>query len=140
MSESAIDLPKIDPTALKPKQEEMTLAEIEAKLPRPVGYHLLIAMPEVEDTFGESGIIKSAKTMHYDSILSMVGLVLDMGEQAYTDPDRFPTGPWCEIGNYVVFRSNSGTRFKVGGREYRLLNDDSIEATVEDPSGVERVN
>jgi co-chaperonin GroES (HSP10) len=68
----------------------------------------------------------------------MIGLVLDMGSQAYTDPDRYPDGPWCEIGDYVLFRTNTGTRFRFNGVEYRLMNDDSIEAVVADPQGITR--
>jgi co-chaperonin GroES (HSP10) len=68
----------------------------------------------------------------------MVGLVVDMGTQAYTDPSRFPNGPWCKVGDYVMFRANSGTRFKVQGKEYRLINDDTIEAVVADPNGIQR--
>jgi len=109
---------------------------IEAQIPRPVGYHLLIAMPERELTFGKSGIIKAAKTVSHETILSMVGVILDMGDQAYKDDKRFPSGPWCEVGDYVMFRANSGTRFKVAGQEYRLMNDDNIEAVVEDPNGI----
>jgi co-chaperonin GroES (HSP10) len=105
----------------------------------PVGYRLLVAMPEVEDTYGDSGILKSSKEIHYDTILSTIGVVLDMGQQAYVDKERFPTGPWCKVGDYVMFRMNTGTRFKVGGTEYRLMNDDSIEAVVNDPRGVTRV-
>lgn len=117
---------------------ELTEEELENKLPKPVGYHVLVAMPEVEETYGDSGIIKSAQTMHQDSLMSMIGLVLDMGDQAYSDKDRFPTGPWCKQGDYVMFRMNTGTRFKVGGVEYRLMNDDSIEAVVNDPRGITR--
>lgn len=111
---------------------------LEDMLPKPVGYHLLIALPEIEKTFGESGIVKSDKMIQEETILSMVGLVLDMGDQAYVDKDRFPTGPWCKPGDYVMFRSNSGTRFKILGKEYRIMNDDSIEAVVKDPRGVSR--
>lgn len=117
---------------------ELTEEELENKLPKPVGYHVLVAMPEVEETYGDSGIIKSAQTMHQDSLMSMIGLVLDMGDQAYSDKDRFPTGPWCKQGDYVMFRMNTGTRFKVGGVEYRLMNDDSVEAVVNDPRGITR--
>ena len=113
--------------------------EVDLQIPTPVGYRLLVAMPEVEETYGDSGILKSNKEMHYDSILSTIGVVLDMGDQAYIDKDRFPTGPWCKVGDYVMFRMNTGTRFKVGGTEYRLMNDDSIEAVVNDPRGVKRV-
>ena len=118
-------------------QAPMTEEELDAQLPKPVGYKLLIALPQVEKAY-ESGLLKADTTIHAEHILSMVGVVLDMGEQAYKDPDRYPTGPWCKVGDYVLFRSNSGTRFKVNGVEYRFLNDDSIEATVADPRGITR--
>ena len=70
--------------------------------------------------------------------MSIIGLVVDMGDQAYSDDERFPTGPWCKEGDFVMFRMNSGTRFTIGGVEYRLMNDDSIEAIVDDPSGIQR--
>ena len=114
-------------------------AQLEKMLPVPVGYHMLIAMPEVKDTFGSTTIVKSETTLRHDAILSMVGLVVDMGAQAYSDPSRFPTGPWCKVGDYVMFRMNSGTRFKVQGKEYRLINDDTVEAVVADPNGIQRV-
>ena len=117
---------------ITPSQEEL-----EAQLPVPVGYKLLIALPKVEEKF-ESGLLKADRTIQQEHILSMVGLVLDMGEQAYKDPDRYPTGPWCKVGDYVLFRSNSGTRFKVDGVEYRFLNDDSIDGVVADPRGITR--
>jgi|TARA_B110000908_G_scaffold49525_1_gene60510 co-chaperonin GroES (HSP10) len=125
-------------TDISNKTPEVTEEEIDAQLPKPVGYRILVALPEVEDTYGESGIIKSSKEMHNDHIMSIMGLVLDMGENAYSDKERFPTGAWCEVGDYVMFRMNTGTRFKVGGIEYRLMNDDSIEATVTDPRGISR--
>lgn len=117
--------------------QDLTEEEMEAQLPRPVGYRLLIALPQVEETF-ESGIIKADKTVYEEKILTVVGLVLDMGEQAYADKERFPNGPWCKAGDYVMFRANTGTRFKFNGVEYRLMNDDSIEAVVTDPRGVTR--
>ena len=125
-------------TSISEKVPEVTEEELDAQLPKPVGYRLLVALPEVEDTYGESGIIKSSKEMHNDHIMSIMGLVLDMGDGAYSDKERFPTGPWCKTGDYVMFRMNTGTRFKVVGVEYRLMNDDSIEATVTDPRGISR--
>ena len=124
---------------IKEVESELTESELENQLPTPVGYRVLIAMPEIEDTYGESGIIKSSKEVQLDTVMSTIGLVLDMGEQAYSDKDRFPAGPWCKQGDYVMFRMNTGTRFKVSGVEYRLMNDDSIEAVVNDPRGVTRV-
>ncbi len=117
---------------------ELTQEDIENQLPVPVGYRVLVAFPQVEETFGESGLVKSATTISHEHIMSIIGLVLDMGDQAYSDADRFPTGPWCKQGDYVMFRANTGTRFKVNGIEYRLMNDDSIEAIVADPRGITR--
>lgn len=116
---------------------QVTDADFEAQLPKPVGYHLLVALPQVDDTY-ESGLVKADATKHAERVLSMMGAVMDMGDLAYHDKERFPTGPWCKVGDFVMFRPNSGTRFKVNGQEYRLLNDDSIEAVVADPRGVTR--
>lgn len=118
-------------------QTAVTDEELEQQLPKPVGYRLLIALPQIEKQY-ESGILKADVTVHHEHVLSVVGVVLDMGEQAYKDPERFPTGPWCKQGDFVMFRANSGTRFKVNGAEYRLMNDDSIEAVVADPRGITR--
>jgi co-chaperonin GroES (HSP10) len=119
-------------------EQERELAELEQKIPKPAGYHVLIALPNVEETFGQSEILKSNQTLRDEYILSIIGLVIDMGDQAYMDKERFPTGPWCKQGDYVMFRANTGTRFKIGSQEYRLMNDDSIQAVVPDPSGITR--
>jgi len=113
-------------------------AEFEDMLPVPVGYRVLIALPQVKATFEDSGFVKSNQLQHEEHVMSIIGLVVDLGGQAYADKDRFPAGAWCKQGDYVMFRANSGTRFKVGGIEYRLMNDDSIEAVVPDPTGVSR--
>ena len=107
-------------------------------LPVPVGYRVLIALPQVKETFEDSGLVKSKQLQYEEHVMSIIGLVVDLGGQAYADKDRFPAGAWCKQGDYVMFRANSGTRFKVGGIEYRLMNDDSIEAVVPDPTGVSR--
>ena len=123
----------------EPMQQSLIDDDLELELPIPVGYRILVAMPDVEETFGDSGIIKSSKEIHLDTVMSTIGLVLDVGEEAYSDKDRFPSGRCCKQGDYVMFRMNTGTRFKVRGKEYRLMNDDSIEAVVADPRGVTRV-
>ena len=119
----------------KQVQEEVVL---ENQIPKPVGYRVLVALPNVDENFGEGSIAKATQTMRDEHVLSMVGAVIDMGDQAYTDEARFPTGPWCKVGDYVVFRTNTGTRFRVGQREYRMMNDDSIEAIVDDPGAISR--
>ena len=119
-------------------QATVTEEEFEAQIPNPVGYKVLVAMPHVEDTFDGTDLLKSVNTRTHEQVMSIIGLGLDMGEQAYSDTDRFPTGPWCKQGDYVMCRANTGTRFSIDGKEYRLMNDDSIEAVVADPRGVAR--
>jgi len=112
--------------------------DFEQQLPTPAGYKILIALPQASETYEGTRILKSEKERDLDHIMSIIGLVVDVGSQAYADKERFPNGPWCKQGDYVMFRMNSGTRFKLGGTEYRLMNDDNIEAVVSDPSGITR--
>jgi co-chaperonin GroES (HSP10) len=113
-------------------------AELELQLPKPVGYRVLVALPQPEETISGTSIIKTDTAKTQDHIMSIIGLVVDMGSAAYGDKERFPDGPWCKEGDFVMFRMNSGTRFTIGGVEYRLMNDDSIEAVVTDPTGIQR--
>jgi len=113
-------------------------AELELQLPRPVGYRVLVALPQPEETYEGTSILKTDTERSRDHIMSIIGLVVELGDQAYGDEERFPTGPWCKEGDYVMFRMNSGTRFTIGNIEYRLMNDDSIEAVVADPTGIQR--
>jgi co-chaperonin GroES (HSP10) len=119
------------------EEKEQAEVVLDAHVPKPVGYRVLIALPTIEDTF-EGGIAKASSTIREETILTMVGVVVDMGDQAYNDKERFPSGPWCKEGDFVIFRANTGTRFKVGNEEYRLMNDDSIEAVIDDPSRLTR--
>jgi co-chaperonin GroES (HSP10) len=114
-----------------------TAEEKATQLPNPSGYHILVAIPEIEDKY-ESGIIKADSTMHYEEVLSTVFFVVEMGPDCYKDASRFPSGPWCKKGDFVLARPNSGTRLKIHGREFRLINDDSVEAVVDDPRGISR--
>ena len=118
--------------AVKPTMEE----EFEAQLPIPVGYRLLVALPDIEDYYQGTSLLKTDMEKRRDYIMSIMGVVVDMGGDAYADKDRYPKGPWCKVGDYVMFRMNTGTRFEVGGKEFRLMNDDSVEAVIPDPRGI----
>ena len=120
---------KRDKKRLLEQAEQDRLDEL---IPIPVGWSVLIAIQQPEEEY-DGGLIKAAQTKRNEAILSSIGLVIDVGPQAYSDK-RFGGTPWCKERDYVMFRPNSGTRFKMGKREYRLLNDDSIEAVVPDPS------
>ncbi len=120
-----------------PEKPDKESPQYASQLPQPKGYKLLIALPEVEEAT-EGGIIKSVKSQHEESIATVVGWVMEMGPDSYMNYARFPNGPYCQVGDWVVFRAFSGTRLKIHGREFRLINDDTVEAVVEDPRGVER--
>mgnify|MGYP003658862730 FL=1 len=108
------------------------------KLPEPQGYKLLIAIPKLEEkTIG--GVIIPDKLKGMEQTASIIGLVIALGKAAYNDADKFPDGPYCKEGDFVIFRSYSGTRFKLRGEEFRLINDDTVEAVVDDPREYTRV-
>ena len=116
-------------------------AEQKAKqLPDPKTFHLLCVVPEAMEEYAESeaGLLKDSKTMHYEEVLTPVLFVIKLGPDAYADKARFPSGPSCKAGDFIIVRPNSGTRLKIHGREFRIINDDSVEAVVEDPRGITR--
>jgi len=115
-----------------------TSAEEKAKqVPDPVTYHILCVLPEVDEEY-ESGLVKAGQTIHYEELLSPVLFVVKMGPDAFKDEKRFPSGPSCKVGDFVLVRPNTGTRIKIHGKEFRVINDDSVEAVVQDPRGISR--
>lgn len=112
-------------------------AEKARQVPDPTTYHLLCMVPKAEEEY-ESGLIKAGQTQHYEELLSPVLFVVKMGPDAYADKSRFPNGPSCKVGDFVLVRPNTGTRLKIHGQEFRIINDDSVEATIQDPRGVKR--
>ena len=120
-----------------------TSAEEKAKqLPDPKRFMLLCVVPEAMEEFADSeiGIVKSSQSMYYEEILTPVLFVVKLGPDCYKDATRFPSGPWCKQGDFVIVRPNAGTRLLIHGREFRMINDDSVEAVVEDPRGIKRAN
>ena len=120
---------KVDNTKVK--------EDLHAKLPEPKGYRLLIALPEIDEKT-QGGVIMPDGLVKDESTASIIGFVIKMGSDAYADKERFPNGAWCKDGDFVIFRSYSGTRFKVAGKEFRLINDDTVEGVVDDPRGYSR--
>lgn len=115
----------------------MTAEEKARQLPKPSGYRILCAIPEIEKEY-ESGLIKADQTIQNEEILTTVLFVIDLGPDCYKDTSRFPTGPWCQKGDFVLTRPYAGTRLIIHGREFRIINDDSVEAVVADPRGIKR--
>jgi co-chaperonin GroES (HSP10) len=113
-------------------------AEEKAKqVPDPSGYRILCAIPEIEGSY-ESGILKADAVLKYEELLTTVLFVVKMGPDCYKDEKRFPSGPWCKQGDFVLVRPHAGTRVKIHGREFRIINDDSVEGVVDDPRGISR--
>ena len=107
------------------------------QLPDPSGYRILCGIPNIEEQY-ESGIIKSDMTLQHEELLTTVLFVVKMGPDCYKDAARFPSGPWCREGDFILVRPHAGTRLKIHGREFRIINDDSVEGVVEDPRGISR--
>jgi hypothetical protein len=131
---SSVDLGQaIDLSAVLNKPAEQKAKQ----LPTPAGYKILCAVPEMDKEY-ESGLVKADETLKYEELLTTVLFVVDLGPDCYKDPAKFPTGPWCKKGDFILVRPNAGTRLVIHGREFRMINDDSVEGTVEDPRGIRR--
>jgi len=108
------------------------------QIPNPATYHLLCMLPEAKEEY-EGGLLKASQTMQYEELLSPVLFVAKIGPDAFKDEKRFPSGPSCAVGDFIIVRPNTGTRMKIHGTEWRIINDDSVEAVIDDPRGVQRV-
>jgi co-chaperonin GroES (HSP10) len=111
--------------ATKNKVEEARAAHT---LPVPQGWKILIAMPVLEEKTSGGA----------EEVAANIGYVVSMGPDCYTDMSRYASGPWCKLGDWIIMRSYSGSRFTIGGHEFRLINEDTVEAVIEDPSGFTR--
>lgn len=106
--------------------------------PAPMGYHILMVMPKVEDRT-KGGVILPGDAKNREDIASIVGKVVSVGKDAYPDTDaRFASGPWCQENDWVMVSKYAGHRFEFDGVEMRILNDDAILAVVDDPTKVSR--
>ena len=125
------------PIVAKDKEPEVPIEERARQLPEPSGYRILCAVPDVEDQF-ESGLFKADITKQYEELTTPVLFVLKLGPDCYKDEKRFPSGPWCKEGDLIITRPMAGSRIKIHGREFRMINDDAVEGVVEDPRGITR--
>jgi co-chaperonin GroES (HSP10) len=118
--------------------EEVPIEDRARMLPTPQGWKILCAVPEVKDTYDNSAIIKAESFMKQEEHATTVLFVVAVGPDAYKDTTKFPSGPWCKAGDFVLVRTYSGTRVKIHGKEFRTINDDQVECTVADPRGISR--
>ena len=119
---------------------DATAEEKGKQLPRPAGYRILCAIPEAEKEFEESsvGLIKADETMRNEETLTTVLFVVSMGPDCYVDKAKFPSGPWCKQGDFILVKPHVGSRLVIHGREFRIIYDDNVDAVVDDPRGIKR--
>jgi co-chaperonin GroES (HSP10) len=136
MSETPVlDLNKaVDLSALMHKKIE----EKAKQLPRPSGYRILCAIPEADKEYEGSSLVKAEETMRNEETLTTVLFVVELGPDCYKDTTKFPTGPWCKKGDFILVRPYAGSRLVIHGREFRIINDDTVEGIVDDPRGIKR--
>lgn len=105
------------------------------RMPQPTGWRILI-LPYKGSGKTKGGILMADETIERNSLATVVGYVLAVGPEAYNDQEKFPTGPWCKKGDWVMIGRYAGTRFRIEGGEVRIINDDEVIATIVDPADV----
>ena len=129
------------PATIQPKEQPKDTDSPEEKatqLPEPTGYKVLCIVPDVSDTFENSALIKADAFRKPEEHATTVLFVLKVGPDAYGDKTKFPSGAWCKPGDFVLVRTYSGTRMKIYGKEFRVINDDQVECVIDDPRGITR--
>jgi chaperonin GroES len=134
-STQKIHLPNKELVGLKKSEEQKEVTNEKAKLPKPTGWRLLV-LPFRMDEKTKGGIIMNETTLEKQQVASQCGSVLAMGDACYTDKERYPSGPWCKVGDWVIFARYAGSRIQIEGGEVRLLNEDEVLATVQDPTDI----
>ena len=114
---------------------ESKYKEESAKLPQPTGWRILV-LPFKGKKKSKGGVYFSDEQVERQQLATVCGNILAMGPDCYKDKDKFPRGPWCKKGDWVIFARYAGSRFKIVGGEVRLLNDDEIIATIKDPEDI----
>ena len=131
-SNPKITLPKADLVGLK---KSKTVTKESTKLPQPTGWRILV-LPFKMGEKTKGGILMGQDTLEKQQVASQCGNVLAMGPDCYRDKNRYKQGPWCKVGDWVMFARYAGSRIKIEGGEVRLLNDDEILATIKNPEDI----
>ena len=119
----------------KPEEKEKEITTESSKLPKPTGWRMLVLPFKMKEKT-KGGIIIAETSLERQQVASQCGLVLRMGPDCYTDKERYPDGPWCKEKDWVIFARYAGSRIKIEGGEVRMLNDDEILATVDNPEDI----
>jgi len=136
LSTSDKEVPKHQ-NALEDKYKEPLSPENiqKSQLPAPSGWRLLV-LPFTPKEKTKGGILIAQEALDKLRIATNCGYVLKMGPLTYHDKEKFPTGPWCKKGDWVIFARYAGSRLPIEGGEVRILNDDEVLGTIKDPESV----
>tara|TARA_R100001480_G_scaffold78655_1_gene88354 strand:+ start:372 stop:815 length:444 start_codon:yes stop_codon:yes gene_type:complete len=130
-----IHLPNKDLVGLKKSEEKKEITNVKEKLPQPTGWRILVLPFKMKEKT-EGGLYLGQETVERQQVASQCGNVLAMGSECYQDKKRYPSGPWCKVGDWVVFARYAGSRIEIQGGEVRLLNEDEVLATIQDPKNI----
>jgi len=119
--------------------ENIPIEDRAKQMPDPTGWKILCAVPEIDDRFEGTDIVRPDSNKTQEQFATVVLFVVKLGPDAYKDTDKYPSGPWCKEGDFIIARQYSGTRLLIHGKEFRVLYDDQVEAVVQDPRGISRV-
>jgi len=120
---------------IKEKKEKKRKPLEKMSIPNPTGWRIIV-LPYKAKEKTKGGIILSDKTVSESQIATNCGLVMEVGPDAYQDEDKFPNGPWCKRKDWVLFARYAGSRINIDGGELRILNDDEILGTIDDPEDI----
>ena len=127
--------PNKELVGLKKSESQKEITKEKDKLPQPTGWRMLV-LPFRMNEKSKGGVLFGTETIDKQQVASQCGNVLAMGSECYKDKERYPTGPWCKVGDWVVFARYAGSRIEIDGGEVRLLNEDEILATVKNPEDI----
>ena len=119
--------------------ENIPIEDRAKQMPDPTGWKILCAVPEIDDRFEGTEIVRPDSNKTQEQFATVVLFVVKLGPDAYKDTDKYPSGPWCKEGDFIIARQYSGTRLLIHGKEFRVIYDDQVEAVVQDPRGISRV-
>jgi co-chaperonin GroES (HSP10) len=137
MNEILIGSNPDNPQVVGMYRPEATAEEKATQLPRPSGYKILCAIPETDKEY-DSGLVKADETLRIEEALTTVLFVVDLGPDCYLDKERYPSGPWCKKGDFILVRPHVGSRLVIHGKEFRMINEDTVDGVVDDPRGIRR--
>lgn len=121
--------------ALAKQDHEAQLDAVKDHLPKPTGWRIVV-LPYRGVGQTKGGIHLAGQTLERQQLTTTCAYVLAVGPLAYADTNKFPHGPWCKEGDWIIFGRYAGARMNIEGGEIRILNDDEILATINDPNDI----